>query len=82
MQLNIEEMARKAAEGHPDYTPDVAPPDTELEAFFSRFAQLVAAAVKDEAAKAIDARDTGDCTREDMEARRCAAAIRAMEVKT
>lgn len=41
------------------------------------FAALVAAAKKEECAKICDKRDTGDMTREDMEARRCAEAIRS-----
>lgn len=81
MQLNIIELARQA---DPDYgNADGLLSDSLCgRDAIERFAQLVAAAVKEECAKAIDARDTGDCTREDMEARRCAAAIRSMEVKT
>ena len=40
-----------------------------------RFAALVAAAERDACAKACMDRFMGDMTREDMEARRCAAAI-------
>ena len=43
----------------------------------ARFAALVAAAEREACAKACEARFMGDMTREDMEARRCAAAIRA-----
>ena len=46
------------------------------EALF-RFAALVAATEREECAKICEARFMGDMTREDMEARRCAAAIRA-----
>jgi hypothetical protein len=42
-----------------------------------RFAALVAEAEREASAKVCDARYTGDNNREDMEARRCAAAIRA-----
>jgi len=44
---------------------------------FQRFAALVAKAEREECAQVCDARYTGDNNREDMEARRCAAAIRA-----
>ena len=46
------------------------------EALF-RFAALVAATEREACAKLCEARFMGDMTREDMEARRCAAAIRA-----
>jgi hypothetical protein len=42
-----------------------------------RFAALVAAAEREACAKVCEARYMGDNNREDMEARRCAAAIRA-----
>jgi hypothetical protein len=42
-----------------------------------RFAALVAAAEREECLRLCDARYMGDNSREDMEARRCAAAIRA-----
>jgi hypothetical protein len=42
-----------------------------------RFAARVAEAEREACAKVCDARYTGDNNREDMEARRCAAAIRA-----
>ena len=42
-----------------------------------RFAALVAAAERETCAKVCEARFVGDLNREDMEARRCAAAIRA-----
>jgi hypothetical protein len=41
------------------------------------FAELVAAAEREACAALCEARFTGDLTREDMEAKRCAAAIRA-----
>ena len=43
-----------------------------------RFAALVRAQVIEQAARLLDRRDTGDCSREDMEARACAAAVRGM----
>ena len=46
------------------------------EALF-RFAALVAATEREACAQVCEARFVGDMTREDMEARRCAAAIRA-----
>lgn len=46
------------------------------EALF-RFAALVAATERKACAQVCEARFMGDMTREDMEARRCAAAIRA-----
>lgn len=46
-------------------------------AAIERFAALVAAAEREECAKVCDRRYMGDNNREDMEARRCAAAIRA-----
>lgn len=42
-----------------------------------RFAALVAAAEREACAKVCDKRNMGDNNREDMEAQRCAAAIRA-----
>ena len=44
-----------------------------------RFADLVAATEREACAKVCESRFMGDMTREDMEARRCAAAIRARE---
>ena len=43
----------------------------------ARFAALVAAAEREACARVCEARFVGDLNREDMEARRCAAAIRA-----
>ena len=43
----------------------------------ARFAVLVADAEREACAKLCEARFVGDLNREDMEARRCAAAIRA-----
>ena len=43
----------------------------------ARFAALVAAHEREECAKVCEARYMGDNNREDMEAKRCAAAIRS-----
>lgn len=43
------------------------------------FAYLVAAAEREACAKVCEARYMGDLTREDMEAKRCAEAIRARD---
>jgi hypothetical protein len=53
------------------------PDDSVFVADLERFAALVAAAEREACAKVCDARYMGDNNREDMEARRCAAAIRA-----
>jgi hypothetical protein len=53
---------------------DVAPDEWH---WLERFADLVAAAEREACAALCDARYMGDNNREDMEARRCAAAIRA-----
>ena len=45
--------------------------------WMENFAALVAAAEREACAKVCESRFMGDLTREDMEARRCAAAIRA-----
>lgn len=45
-----------------------------------RFAAVVAAAEREACAKICDARYMGDNNREDMEAKRCAAAIRARSI--
>ena len=47
-----------------------------------RFAALVAAAEREACAQVCEARFMGDLNREDMEARRCAAAIRARGVQS
>lgn len=44
-----------------------------------RFAALVAAAEREACAKVCESRFMGDLTREDMEAKRCAEAIRARD---
>lgn len=41
-------------------------------------APLIAAAERERCARVLDARVMGDCNREDQEAKRCAAAIRAL----
>ena len=72
-QDEIIEMARQAANqcGHTiKATPEIV---ETLEAF----AKLVAAKEREACAKVCEARYMGDNNREDMEARRCADAIRA-----
>ena len=71
----IIEMAREA-----DSKANLSEPyclDHETRAWLEAFAELVAAAENEACAKVCDARYMGDNNREDMEARRCAAAIRA-----
>ena len=74
----IIEMANEAAIGHPDYdlenTPRLEGDDL---AFYERFVKLVRADEREACAKVCDARYMGDNNREDMEAKRCAEAIRA-----
>lgn len=78
-QDDILRMAREAAmervvKEHSDGTRTVEFPHPDL---LERFAALVAAAEREACAKLCEARFVGDLNREDMEARRCAAAIRA-----
>lgn len=47
------------------------------QAHWTEYERSIAAAEREASAKVCDARYTGDNNREDMEARRCAAAIRA-----
>lgn len=88
--IDIERLAREAAKGHPDYTPDIDPPEPELMAFFERFAALVRNEVLEEAAKVCD--DDADSHHENQHgasdgrydwkedsARDCAAAIRSLK---
>jgi hypothetical protein len=71
---DITEMVREARE----QTMKELPPNTfDLDLFHERFAALVAAQEREACAAVCDARYMGDNNREDMEARRCAAAIRA-----
>jgi len=49
----------------------------EVSPYMQRFAALVAAAEREACAKVCDARYMGDNNREDMEAKKCAEAIRA-----
>ena len=80
--MNREDIIRMAREAgferivgvYKDGTRMVEVPNPEL---LERFAALVAAAEREECAQVCEARFVGDLTREDMEARRCAAAIRA-----
>jgi hypothetical protein len=52
---------------------------TDIEAALAAVAPLIRRAALEEAAKVCDSRYMGDNNREDMEARRCAAAIRALD---
>ena len=52
-------------------------PSEEFVYFAERFAALVAAAEREACAQLCESRFMGDLNREDMEARRCAAAIRS-----
>ncbi len=72
---DIIRMAREAGASHdgPLFIPD---------AFALRFAALVAAAEREACAQVCERRYMGDNNREDMEARRCAEAIRARGKKT
>ena len=73
-QEEILRMAREAGFVSAEYWPD----DFKgLASCVERFAALVAAAEREACAKVCDARYMGDNNREDMEARRCAEAIRA-----
>ena len=80
--MNREDIIRMAREAgferivgvYKDGTRMVEVPNPEL---LERFAALVAATEREACAKLCEARFMGDMTREDMEARRCAAAIRA-----
>ena len=68
---NIIRMAREAGFNWPEVA------TTTIEERLERFAALVAAAEREACAKVCEARYMGDNNREDMEARRCSAAIRA-----
>ena len=52
-----------------------------IDELLKRFAELVRADEREQCAKVCDARYMGDNNREDMEARRCAEAIRARNNK-
>ena len=84
--MNREDIIRMAREAgferivgvYKDGTRMVEVPNPEL---LERFAVLVADAEREACAKLCEARFVGDLNREDMEARRCAAAIRARGVQ-
>ena len=73
--MNNEDIIRMAREARlvPEWL-ELCPKDEKA---LARFAALVAAAEREACAQVCEARFMGDMTREDMEARRCAAAIRA-----
>ena len=68
---DIIRMAREAGFSQPWTAPK------ETQERLERFASLVAAAEREACARVCEARYMGDNNREDMEAKRCAAAIRA-----
>lgn len=75
--MDIISMAREAhsklvTEDYPGHT-------GQLDPWTLRLCERFAALVLEEAAKVCDARFMGDLNREDMEARACAAAIRALK---
>lgn len=80
--MNRDDITRMAREADPFgdagrlYGVAMLTPET-----LERFAALVAAAEQEACAKICEARYMGDNNREDMEARRCAAAIRARSEK-
>ena len=67
----IIKLAREAGFNWPDIQ------TTTIEERLARFAALVAAAEREACVQVCEARYMGDNNREDMEARRCSAAIRA-----
>jgi phosphoserine phosphatase len=77
---DIIRMAREAGL-NPIYSacdePDVSYAYEDWDEEIEKFAALVAAAEREACAKVCEARYMGDNNREDMEARRCADAIRA-----
>ena len=71
MNERIRELAIKAGAGA--WGDSVVPAMMDIE----KFAELVRADEREQCAKVCEARYMGDNNREDMEARRCAEAIRA-----
>ncbi len=81
--MNRDDIIRMAREAglNPIYSacdePDVSYAYEDWDEEIEKFAALVAAAEREACAKVCEARYMGDNNREDMEARRCADAIRA-----
>ncbi len=75
--IRMAREARIAEPYHPMVENGIAQPWSASQEALERFAALVAAHEREACAKVCDARYMGDNNREDMEARRCAAAIRA-----
>lgn len=74
---DIKRMALEAGFSAAKYPSLVSDSDWEaLERFFHAAYAAGAAAEREACAQVCDDRDMGDCNREDMEARACAAAIR------
>ena len=71
---DIIRMAKEAGWARPNHVNNPWSVSTDA---LERFAALVAAAEREACAKVCDARVIGDHNREDQEAKRCAAAIRA-----
>ena len=80
--MNQDEIIRMAKEAGGLVYGSPRSPGTVIDVMFTpetieRFAELVAAKEREACAKVCDARYMGDNNREDMEAKRCAEAIRA-----
>lgn len=74
----VERVARVMAENNALEKHDWRKLTGQQKSWWMSDARFAIAVVVEECAKALDARYMGDNTREDMEARRCAAAIRAL----
>lgn len=74
--MNRDDIIRMAREAGA-MIPHITWLERDLFPVFMRFAERVAAAEREECAKLCDARVIGDHNREDAEAEKCAAAIRA-----
>lgn len=70
-------MAREAGVTDPDLG-DFMTDYGDVEYALMKLTNIIASHVAEECAKVCDARYMGDNNREDMEARRCAAAIRSL----
>ena len=75
--MNRDDIIRMAREASNTPIDHHATPELFGANQLERFAALVAATEREECARVCEARFMGDLNREDMEARRCAAAIRA-----
>ena len=75
--LDRDTIIRLAREAGAVFSADGSWHKFETQKTLERFAVLVAAHEREECAKLCEARYMGDNNREDMEAKRCAAAIRS-----